>query len=107
MRHEFLKASVTLEFIDHPNGLSYSMMYLYLWSNINVVSRYIQKNINGVQISLLRDVRNNSFLTHGGFVLPYITNIILKEKRKCLFKDTGNELKKFLDEIKHIRLSEE
>jgi hypothetical protein len=40
---EFLKASVTLEFIDHPNGLSYSMMYLYLWSNINVVNRYIQK----------------------------------------------------------------
>jgi Holliday junction resolvase RusA-like endonuclease len=109
---EFLKASVTLEFIDHPNGLSYSVIYLYLQSNIDVVRRYIQENIDSIQISLLGYVRNNSFLTHGGFVLPgfvlpCIPNTILKEKRKCLFNDTDNELKKFLDEIKHIRLSEE
>jgi len=104
----FLKAALTLEFIiSCSNGLTYSTVYLYIKNNKDVIRRYIpQDSVQNVPVNLIDFVRNNSFLAHGGFILPSTPDVIENIYGRLL-DDTSLKLNDFLDKINKIKLSKE
>lgn len=57
-------------------------------------------------MSLMDFIRNNSFLAHGGFILPSDLNVI-NNVYKRLLDDSFCKLKDFLDKINKIKLKNE